>query len=209
MKRRLTGREKALLGILVILILVSGYYLWFYVPSQDRLASLESQILATQDAIDADIIKISKKQKMEQELEEIFENDPDPVSMAAYDNIQNVMLELNTILSQTDDYSLNFDTADTSQADGIVRRRISLQFKCVGYEAAKNVLQELHDSSYRCMLDDLSLSETERTVTDGTFVGGWLSSMIEGDTLTGGETQTRVETVVSVSASLVFFEYQS
>lgn len=209
MKRRLSSREKALLGILVILVLVSGYYLWFYVPAQDKLISLESQILGTQDAIDADKIKISKKQKMEQELKEIFENDPNPVSMAAYDNIQNVMLELNTILSQTDDYSLNFDAADTGQEDGIVRRRISLQFKCGSYEAAKGVLQELHDSPYRCMLDDLTLNESERTVTDGTFVGGWLTSLIEGETLTGGETQTRVETEVSVSASLVFFEYQS
>lgn len=114
---------------------------------------------------------------MERELDEIFAADPNPVSIAPYDNLQPVMFELNAILQSTPEYSLSFGTVDTEEA--IIRRQILLSYTSGSYEGAKAVLQQLHDSAYRCMLDDVSIS------------------MGEGD---GGN--------VSVNASLVFFEYQ-
>ena len=117
------------------------------------------------------------KRRMERELEEIFAADPDPLSIAPYDNLQPVMFELNGILQSTPEYSLSFGTVDTEEP--IIRRQIMLSYTSGSYEAAKEVLQRLHDSAYRCMLDSVSISIGERD---------------EGS--------------VSVSASLVFFEYQ-
>ena len=115
---------------------------------------------------------------MERELEALFADGAEPVAIADYDNLQPVMFELNGILQSTPEYSLSFGTVDTEET--IVRRQILLSYTSGSYEAAKEVLQRLHDSAYRCMLDNVSISIGERD---------------EGN--------------VSVSASLVFFEYQA
>ena len=114
---------------------------------------------------------------MERELEELFSADTPPLSIADYDNLQPVMFELNAILASTDDYSLSFSSVDASQS--IVRRSISLAFTTPSYESAKAVLQQLHDSAFRCMLDSLALSIS------------------------------RADAAVSVSGNIVFFEYQA
>ena len=92
---------------------------------------------------------------MERELEEIFALAEEPRALADYDNLQPVMMELHTVLTGTE-YSLSFGTVDTSQH--IVRREISLSFTCSGYDTAKAVLQRLHDSLYRCMLSNITIS---------------------------------------------------
>ena len=61
----------------------------------------------------------------------------------------------------------------------IVRRSISLTFTSGSYEEAKSVLQQLNDSAFRCMLSDVSIS---------------LGQTGEG--------------LVSVSGTIVFFEYK-
>ena len=100
-----------------------------------------------------------------------------PRSLAAFDNLQPVMLELHTILADTRDYSLFFGTVDTPQS--IVRREISVSFTSDSYSAAKAVLQRLHDSLYRCMLNNITISL--------------------GQTADG---------LAAVNGSIVFFEYQ-
>ena len=101
-----------------------------------------------------------------------------PLSIADYDNLQPVMFELNSILASTQDYSLSFSTVDASQT--IVRRSISIAFTTDSYASAKAVLQQLHDSSYRCMLYSVSLN---------------LGRDAQGP--------------VTVSGTIVFFEYQA
>ena len=115
---------------------------------------------------------------MERELEELFAAETPPLSIADYDNLKPVMFELNSILASTQDYSLSFSTVDASQA--IVRRSISMSFTTGTYESAKAVLQQLHDSAFRCMLDSVNVSVGQ------------------------GE-----QDAVSVSGNIVFFEYQA
>ena len=88
------------------------------------------------------------------------------------------MFELNSILASTQDYSLSFSTVDASQT--IVRRSISIAFTTDSYASAKAVLQQLHDSAYRCMLDSVNLN-------------------------LGRDAQSPV----TVSGTIVFFEYQA
>lgn len=66
------------------------------------------------------------------------------------------MFELNSILKNSQSYSLSFGTVDSSQS--IVRRSISMQFTAVNYDAAKDILQQLHDSQYRCLLNDVNIA---------------------------------------------------
>lgn len=156
MKRRLTVRELVLLGVLAVILLVCGYVMLFYLPVTAELDRLEdeTELCHTQLAVARQ--RLEEKQRMERELAELFAQPDTPLEMPAYDNLQPVMFELNTILSSTEEYSLSFGAVDTGES--IVQRRISLSFTSGGYAQAKAVLQQLHDSMYRCMLDDLRLS---------------------------------------------------
>ena len=67
------------------------------------------------------------------------------------------MFELNGVLSSAEEYSLSFGTVDAEQTP-VIRRRISLSFTAPDYGSARQILQQLHDGAYRCMLDDLRLT---------------------------------------------------
>lgn len=177
MKRKLTAREWVLLGILAVLVVVSGYVMLFYMPVTARRDSAINETKTCQLELEAAQLRLEEKRRMERELEEIFARSEDPVSLAPYDNLQPVMMELNAILGGAKDYSLSFGTVDTEEP--IVRRSISMTYTAGSYAAARDILQQLHDSAYRCMLDRVSISVGQ-----------------------GGDGP------VSVNSTIVFFEYQ-
>lgn len=176
MRRQITPREWMLLGVLAVMVVVAAYVLLFYMPMKEERESCLAQAEDCRTQTEAAQTRLENKQRMERELEEIFAEDPDPLAIADFDNLQAVMFELNSILAASQNYSLNFSTVDSSET--IVRRNISISFSCGSYDTAKAILQQLHDSAYRCMLDSLSLS-----------LGSGNGS-------------------VSVSGNIVFFEYQ-
>ena len=156
MKRKLSPREMMLLGVLAILVVVVGYITLFYMPTTQARDTALAETESTREQTEAALVRLAEKQRMERELEEIFAQNPDPLGLADYDNRQAVMVELNAILASTENYSLSFATVDATQS--IIRREISISFTCGSYDAAKGVLQQLHDSAYRCMLDNVTIS---------------------------------------------------
>lgn len=155
MKRKITPREWTLLGLLAVIAIVSGYIALFYMPTTEardnaiaEKANYEQQLAAVQD-------RLVEKQRMERELDEIFAANPNPLGLPDYDNLQPVMKELYAVLAGTD-YDLSFASVDASKT--VVRRQISVSFGCESYNAAKQVLQRLDNSQYRCMLNDISIS---------------------------------------------------
>lgn len=176
MKRKLTAREWVLLALLGIIALVSGYILLYYNPMSLRRDAAVADAALYDEQAEAANLRVAQKRRMERELAEIFAADDDPKGLAPYDNLQPVMLELNSILAAAEDYSLSFGTVDGEER--IVRRSISLSFTSGDYGAAKSILQKLHDSDYRCMLENL-------TVSLGSSEGS----------------------PVSVNSTIVFFEY--
>lgn len=198
MRRQLTVREWLLLALLGVILLVSGYMTLFYIPMTSERDRCISEAESCRLQTEAMQVRLEDKRRMERELEAIFAADPNPVGIAPFDNLKPVMHELNGTLSSTRDYSLNFGTVDTSQP--IVRRQIAISFSTGSYAAAMGVLQRLHDSAYRCMLDSVSINfdEGSREGYDPGFWGpglGWT-----GDDSGNGN--------VSVSGTVVFFEYQ-
>lgn len=178
MRRQLTAREWMLLGVLGGLLLICGYLLLFYMPMTAERDRCVGETETCRMETEAARTRLEEKRRMERELEELFAREEPPRSLAAYDNLQSVMLELHTILAETKDYSLSFGTVDTSQS--IVRREISVSFTCDSYSDAKAVLQRLHESLYRCMLNNITISLGQ--TADGLAV---------------------------VNGGVVFFEYQS
>lgn len=195
MRRRLTSREIVLIIILVVLVLVSGYYLLFYVPVQNEKDSLTNRIEDTETEISVDQARVEELDRMKAELEAIFAGGADPASMAPFDNWENVMNQLNGVLSVAEDYSIDFATVDEDGEDGVIRRKISLSFTCADYASARDVLQQLHDSPYRCMIDDLNVDVRSR----GQAWSWWDGTLPEAQP---------GDITVDVSTSIIFFEYQ-
>lgn len=197
MRRQLTVREWLLLALLGVVLLISGYMTLFYIPMTSERDSCISEAETCRLETEALQVRLEDKRRMERELEAIFAANPDPVGIAPFDNLKPVMHELNGTLSLTRNYSLNFGTVDASQP--IVRRQISISFSVGSYATAMRVLQELHDSAYRCMLDNISIS-FDRSSWNGAEPDYWWNWNDNDVDDSNGN--------VSVSGTIVFFEYQ-
>ncbi len=203
MRRTLSPRETALLILLIVLALGSAYYMFFYMPTTEQIDLTQNSIYTTQDLISADQLRLAQKQQMQEELDAIFAADPDPVSMAPYDNSRNVMHELNAILENTQDYSLSFASVNVDSDSDVVRRNISLTYTSSGYSAALDILQKLHDSQYRCLLNNVSIALKPRS-----HEGGWWYNVLMDSVDSVPDTNATDEySDVTVTATLTFFEY--
>jgi len=156
MKRKLTVREWLLLGVLAVMLVICGYMVLFYIPVTNQRDSAINEAETCRVELEAAQLRLEDKRRMEQELEEIFARSEDPLSLAPYDNLRPVMMELYAILGGAGDYSLSFGTVDAEEP--IVRRSISMTYTAGSYAAAKDILRRLHDSAYRCMLDSVNIS---------------------------------------------------
>ena len=179
-KSKLTARESLMLVFLVVLLIGVGYYMGFYTPLQNEIASIATQSSETDAQITTAMTKVKKMDDMQAELDEIFANATDKVTeIAPYDNKEVVLNQLYGILGRTQDYSLSFTDPDV-QSDGTVRRNISMNFHCESYADAKEVIKDLTDSQWRCLVSNLAIS------------------CDEGDMMRYG---------VNVSATITFFEH--
>lgn len=160
---KLTLREKTLLVILLILVVIGGYMLLFRMPTTEKIQDLSEQTKLNQELLTELDEKVSQKNLMQNELDNIFNSTYSPATMPDYDNIKSVIFVLNEILKSTNEYAVSFETVDTSKL--VVERYISLPFTCNNYQTAYNILNELENSQLRCMIDDVNITQNE----DGTI----------------------------------------
>ena len=170
-KAKLSGRESLMLVFLVVLLIGVGYYMGFYTPLQNELASIASQCSNIDTQITTSMAKISRMDDMQEELDEILSRPADQITeIAPYDNKEVVLNQLYGILGQAQDYSLNFTDPEV-QKDGTVRRNISMTFRCADYDSAKAIIRDLTDSHWRCLVSNLSIaSESENMMENGVTV---------------------------------------
>lgn len=157
--KKLTIRERVLLAILAILAVVCGYVFLFYLPAEEQIADLESRIQQSTAILDQSAAMLASQERMEQELNELLSGDEPPEEMPYYDNIQGIMVELNGILSDAQEYSLRFSSAQGE--DHVMERRVTMPFTCSSYATAKSILQRIQESPLRCQIEDLSFSQRE------------------------------------------------
>lgn len=165
MKRKLTFREWMLLGIFGILAIVCAYIMLFYNPTTSARDAALAETEVCKKQTQAAQVRLTEKQRMEKELDEIFTRNPNPLALADYDNLQPIMRELKSTLESTQSFKLNFSTVDTSKR--LVRREINIEFDCGSYRDVRRVLDDLHESSFRCMLNNVNiiLGDTDENKT--------------------------------------------
>ena len=122
MNRELTRREKTLLLVLIVVVLVAGYCKLILIPINDQISSYRLNMEAEQTELDANQGKMAQMQKMQKAIEEI-KAAGEKRTIPQYDNSGKLMIELHEIMSDTLDYSLDC-SAGTVQQDYIMLRPI-------------------------------------------------------------------------------------
>lgn len=159
MKAEMTVREKVMLGILGVLVLFCVYYFVFLVPTNEKIETYKSDTLLLEDQILMADAKVAKMEQMQAELDEIMAGNANGLKeLPAYDNSNNVMAALSTILEKSNQYNISFSNVVIE--DNTVRRNISLNYTCDSYNNAKSILNEIYEGDYRCILKDLYLTSS-------------------------------------------------
>ena len=123
---KMSPRERTLLIIFAVLLAGALYYLFFLSPLQTKTTQVAGEISDAEDNLDTAQIKLQKKKSMQDELDKIFADaNGNPTKIPDYDNVQAVIKELNKILSESEQYSLDFGDLEDS-ANSIVRRPVGM-----------------------------------------------------------------------------------
>lgn len=184
MTRRFTLREKILLLVLILVLLVGLYFFLVHYPVQNQLTEIENERAEWQMRYDALEVKAGIYRDMKEELDEILKLPEDELTvMPKYNNIEPLMKELNRIFLGTEP-SLNYGSMSTNNR--IVSRPIRFSFKTPDFDKAKEVLRELTHTGWRCLLTDLTLTP---------------------DSSSGGQTDV-AKRPLTVSGTITFYEFQ-
>lgn len=164
--RKLSIRERVLLLLLAVIAAVSAYILLFYMPVSQQIESLQTQIAQQQQFASQLEAKLETQRQMQQTLNTLATQENALPYMPSYDNLQTVMVTLNTILAGCQEYALSFQG---EQLDGnLFCRQVSIPFTCDSYEQARQVLQSLHDSPLRGLLEDVQITRQESGAINAT-----------------------------------------
>ena len=155
MKRRLSNREWAMLAILFLLLLGALYYLLVWMPTANSVMEYELQIIAVEDEITAEQARAQKLAQMRADLERVM-GSGNRAEIPDYDNVQNVVRELNRVLAAAEEYNLTFNSV--SFEGQLARRVIKMSFTCADFASAYNIIDRLYACQYRCQIGDLSMS---------------------------------------------------
>ena len=159
--RAFTRREKILLVILAVLIVVVGYTRLFLQPMQDKIDAENTRQAEAEEQTILETTKLMKMKQMEEDLAAMKAAGAVPnAEVPAYDNIENVMIQLNTILRQATDYSLAFKEVSIDQ-NGMVSRPIEMSFTAGNYATVRSIVNDLYHCWYRCAIDSISVSAME------------------------------------------------
>ena len=153
--RKLSTRERVLLAILVVVAVVSGYVLLFSMPLNEKIQTLGQEIMESEDLK----TQLESRWSQQQLTEQLKKQEGEVRYMPEYDNLQAVMVELNTILADCQEYSLAFQPDDPE--DAIYARQATIPFTCGSYDQARDVLQRLHDSPLRNLITDVQITEQD------------------------------------------------
>ncbi|MDR0952404.1 MAG: type II secretion system protein M [Oscillospiraceae bacterium] len=178
LSKSFTNREKLLVLILCILMLIAFYYFAIQKPVTESIEAAEEEYTQLQDELMVETAKAAQLMKMRTELKEAGYEDGVESDIPYYDNIQNLVKQLDTVLNGVSGYQISF--SNPAANGNLATRGVSLSFSSPNYAAARSIITNLYSGPYRCAVTSMQLSPSGSELTDG---------------------------AVAVSLSLIFFEY--
>ncbi|MCR5304501.1 MAG: hypothetical protein K6E33_08060 [Lachnospiraceae bacterium] len=160
-------RTKILIGVMVFVLLGVYYYGVVYMDYKNAVVTYDTTELDEQIA--AEQLKMSQKA----EMLEIMANTTDvpKAEVATYDNVKQVMNELNDIFATSEEYSFSFEEPYATVNTDTVRRDISASFAVKDFQTIERILRSLDSCSYRSKICDLSMTAVEDKETGDKTLG--------------------------------------
>ena len=158
LKRPFSKFEKTFLLLVVILMLGLVYYRFVKIPVEDRIAAADTF------EIEQQIETEYRKRQLIQSMKDEVSTNQDTITgvVATYDNFKSEAALLNSIfVPLAEKYNYSFQTPIAT--DDTVRRTINISFSTANYRVCRDILQRLHDSKYRCMISDITISATDQS----------------------------------------------
>lgn len=129
------------------------YYRFVVLDVRDRIKAADTTELTVQLSQEAK--RAAEIKRMQTEMEENKENQTGYIS--TYDN-QKAELELLNSIFMPNALTYNYSFTKPVANEDAVRRVISITFTAANYQAASTILQELHDSPYRCLINHINMT---------------------------------------------------
>ena len=171
--------ERILLLLLGILLTAGAYYRFVFAPTAQELSAARAQ----RDALEMELsdvqLQIAQLTRIKEELNDL-DYSTQSTRMASYNDSENELALLNSVLQNTDEYSIAFK--DVTRSGDMVRRSFTMQFTAKDIETVDMVLMRLTNGGRRCMIGDVSCSVNRR---DGDTVNVLLVATFY-ETMVGG-----------------------
>ena len=191
MSRSFNRAEKALLIVLAIILLGLLYYWFVDQPVRDAITSAKAEsdgLWVELNTLQADAARL---EKMQAELDEI-ESSGSVSRMGSYNNSEAELRLLNDALAGTLQYSISF--SDVTRSGNQIRRSFTLQFKTADYDGAREIVESIENSEFRCIIGDIRCTvDNDEAVTINaaatfyeTMVGGTPDAGLPADSDTDG-----------------------
>ena len=155
-KQKLEKKEKVVIILAIVMLVISIYYFGCYKPCQTMIESYQTDDLMQEFTIEQ--MKRKQNENMEQEIEN---NQAAGLGeVYPYNNLQMEVEALNTIMAKTTSFDLSF--SDAIQDGSAVKRPVALSFTTSDYATAKAIIEELYTCKSRCIINDLSISSSQK-----------------------------------------------
>lgn len=177
LSRSFSLKEKILLLVLSLLLVGLAYYQFVDRPVREALEIAHAEANSLSVELQAVEAKLTRMRRMRSEMEDITAGGTASV-MGSYNNSKAEISFLNDILANAQQYSISF--ANVTRNGDQIRRNFTLQFTSENYAAAEELLRQLSNSHYRCLIGDIRCS--------------------------AGRSGTVVQDEITVSATATFFE---
>ncbi len=161
-------RSKVLLVILGIILVVLVYFQFVDGPVREEIEKARNEKESIQTELIVAQAKAAQLEKMKNEIDQIMANDAVKL-MSSYNNSKEELETLNKVLSSTLQYSVAFSNV-TREGDQI-RRNFSLQFTTRDYNTMARVISQLAESDCRCLIGDVSCTDTHNRDGSTTLLG--------------------------------------
>lgn len=154
-----TKREKIVIFILAIALLIGFYFIVIHYPVKTRLEEIAIEKADVEDQTTISMAVLENYKKMKTELDEILAMPEDKLTyMPEYDNVETLTFYFNTVFAGT---APNLSFSSVSIDGNIASRTISFNFTSDSYQSAKKILTLLTGTGYRCLMQNVTISPTE------------------------------------------------
>ena len=150
-------REIALILVLVLVLIGLLYYRFVYLGISAQVEQYNTEDLEMQ--IQMEQLQLIEWQKMKDEIDNVGKVSTS--SLETYDNQKAEINLLNDIFEPVISY--NFSFQKPAAKGDTVRRNVSVSFTAIDYASAQEIIAQLHNSKYRVLIHDISITPGDLT----------------------------------------------